>query len=56
MIYVYRCETEDKLFEVKQRMSDTPLDKCPDCGGKAHRVLQARPFKFERKVHNDNIQ
>jgi len=39
-IYVYQCETCGVTFERRQRMSETPLKDCPECGGDVHRVIQ----------------
>lgn len=36
--YEYRC-VAGHAFEVFQRMSDTPVDLCPECGEKAERIL-----------------
>ena len=30
--YTYKCRHCGKEFEVKQKMSDKPLEKCPTCG------------------------
>lgn len=37
-IYEYECD-ECGRFEELQKASDTPLEKCPKCGGKAKRVM-----------------
>ncbi len=37
--YKYRCKECGHEFEVRQRMSDKPLTKCPECGGRIRRVL-----------------
>lgn len=37
--YVYECTEEEKEFEVQQRISDPPLDCCPDCKGKCRRII-----------------
>ncbi len=31
-LYGYRCNECNYSFEVRQRMSDTPLTECPSCG------------------------
>ena len=38
--YEYRC-SQGHTFEQFQRINDAPLDKCPQCGGPAERVLSA---------------
>ncbi len=38
--YEYRCQNGHE-FEVFQRMSEQPVDKCPECGAPAERKLSA---------------
>lgn len=37
--YEYECERTGRRFEVFQNMSDDPARQCPDCGGKARRLI-----------------
>lgn len=37
-IYEYRCENCGE-FEKLQKISETPLEICPTCGGKAERII-----------------
>jgi len=37
--YVYRCDDCGHQFELFQRMSDDPVDVCPNCGSKVRRVI-----------------
>lgn len=37
--YEYRCTKCEHEFEEMQSMSAPPLDKCPECGGPAQRVI-----------------
>ena len=37
--YVYRCRDCQHEFEVKQRITEAPLDTCPRCEGKIERVI-----------------
>jgi len=37
--YEYECEKTGRRFERFQSMSARPLQKCPECGGKAHRLI-----------------
>ena len=37
--YVYRCDDCGHQFELFQRMSDDPVDTCPQCGSKVRRVI-----------------
>lgn len=37
--YVYKCDDCGHQFELFQRMSDDPVDTCPECGNKVRRVI-----------------
>mgnify|MGYP003955980383 CR=1 FL=1 len=37
--YEYKCEDEDKVFEVFQSMMDDPLTECPECNGTVRRLI-----------------
>ena len=37
--YEYLCEACECLFERRQKMSDAPLDSCPECGGSVKRLI-----------------
>jgi putative FmdB family regulatory protein len=39
-IYEYECEQCGVRFEKLQRMVDSALTDCPECGGHVHRVMQ----------------
>ena len=39
--YEYECETCGKRFEKFQNMTDDPLEKCPKCGCRVHRLITA---------------
>ena len=43
-IYEYECTSCDKVFEVRQRISDEPLQNCPDCRGKVKKIVSASSF------------
>ena len=38
--YEYRCQN-GHAFERFQRMTEPPVDKCPECGAPAERVMSA---------------
>jgi putative FmdB family regulatory protein len=42
--YDYRCDRCERTFEVRQRISETPLSTCDRCGGPIHRLLSPAPF------------
>ncbi|MBN1574966.1 MAG: zinc ribbon domain-containing protein [Chitinispirillaceae bacterium] len=37
--YEYKCGRCGHRFEQFQNMSDTPIEACPECGGKVDRLL-----------------
>lgn len=37
--YVYRCKQCEHQFEIIQKMTDDPIDKCPRCNGAVSRLL-----------------
>jgi putative FmdB family regulatory protein len=37
--YEYRCDSCEVRFEIRQKMSDSALDTCPECGGHVHRLI-----------------
>ena len=44
-VYEYICKACDHEFERKQRISDNPLKKCPECGAmKAKRLISRTSF------------
>ena len=45
-IYEYRCE-KGHTFEVPQRMSDEPVQKCEICGAPVHRVFHPVAVHFK---------
>jgi putative FmdB family regulatory protein len=45
-IYEYRCE-KGHTFEVLQRMSDDPVEKCEVCGAPVHRVFHPVAVHFK---------
>lgn len=42
--YEYECDGCGRSFEVRQRISEPPLDRCPQCGGGVRRVLAPAAF------------
>jgi putative FmdB family regulatory protein len=37
--YEYQCEACEVHFEQRQKMSDTALETCPECGGHVRRLI-----------------
>jgi putative FmdB family regulatory protein len=46
-LYEYECDTCGHRFEVIQRHSDPPADKCPVCGKPVRKLQSAPAFQFK---------
>jgi putative FmdB family regulatory protein len=46
-LYEYECDACGHRFEVIQRFSDPPIDKCPACGCTVHKLQSAPAFQFK---------
>ncbi len=46
-LYEYECDACGHRFEVIQKFSDTPIEKCPACGGAVHKLQSAPSFQFK---------
>ena len=46
-IYEYECLQCGKRTEWLQRMSDGPLEACPQCGGEVRKLISAPSFQFK---------
>ena len=44
LTYEYECSGCGRTIEIRQRISEAPLDRCPHCRGPVRRVLSAAPF------------
>lgn len=42
--YEYQCDKCGRIFEVRQRISEPPLETCDTCGGEVRRLISAAPF------------
>jgi putative FmdB family regulatory protein len=42
--YEYECSKCPRVFEVRQRITEAPLETCDICGGPVRRLLSAAPF------------
>jgi putative FmdB family regulatory protein len=45
--YVYQCDKCGVQFEHRQRITDDPLQDCPECDGHVRRVLQPVGIVFK---------
>ncbi len=43
-IYEYQCRACGKDLEVMQKMTEEPLKKCPDCGGRLRKKISNTSF------------
>jgi putative FmdB family regulatory protein len=46
-LYEYICEACGHQFEVIQKFSDPPLEKCPKCGAPVRKLQSAPAFQFK---------
>ncbi|MBM3735854.1 MAG: zinc ribbon domain-containing protein [Acidobacteria bacterium] len=46
-LYEYRCAKCERVFEVIQKFSDTPLSTHEGCGGGVERLISAPAFQFK---------
>lgn len=46
-IYEYRCEGCEAVHEITQRITEDPLTKCPESGGKMERMISASAFALK---------
>lgn len=46
-VYEYECPACEKVFEVQQRISDDPVESCPDCGGQVKKLVSMSSFHLK---------
>src|SRR5439155_16461497 len=46
-LYEYECDACGHRFEVIQKFSDPPIEKCPTCGGPVHKLQSAPAFHLK---------
>lgn len=46
-IYEYECGLCQHHFERKQRFDEEPIATCPECQGKARRIIHSIPIIFK---------
>jgi putative FmdB family regulatory protein len=46
-VYEYRCNTCNIQFELRQKFSDPPADRCPKCGGTVRKEVSAASFSLK---------
>jgi len=46
-LYEYQCLECDHQFEVIQKFSDPPVEKCPKCGGPVRKLVSSPAIQFK---------
>jgi putative FmdB family regulatory protein len=46
-LYEYECDACGHRFEVIQKFSDAPVDRCPACGSSVHKLQSAPAFHLK---------
>ena len=46
-VYEYECKECQKVFEVHQRIADSPLASCPDCKGSVKKLMSMSSFQLK---------
>ena len=46
-VYEYRCDACNIQFELRQKFSDPPADKCSKCGGAVRKLVSAASFSLK---------
>lgn len=46
-LYEYQCDACGHRFEIIQKFSDPPVEKCPSCGGIVRKLQSAPAFQFK---------
>jgi putative FmdB family regulatory protein len=46
-LYEYECDENKHRFEVIQKFSDPPIEKCPTCGSTVHKLISSPAFQFK---------
>lgn len=46
-IYEYECDDCKHRTELLQKLSDPPLEKCPECGSTVRKVVSAAGLQFK---------
>ena len=46
-LYEYECRTCERVFEVMQKFSDSPLSTCEVCGGAVTKLMSLNSFSLK---------
>ena len=46
-VYEYRCDACNIQFDLRQKFSDPPADRCPKCGGTVRKLVSVVSFSLK---------
>ena len=46
-LYEYECDANGHRFEVIQKFSDPPVERCPTCGSPVHKLMSSPAIQFK---------
>lgn len=46
-LYEYKCEACEETFEIMQKISEAPLNKCPKCSGQLTKLISSPAFHLK---------
>ncbi|WP_028578940.1 FmdB family zinc ribbon protein [Desulfogranum japonicum] len=46
-VYEYECSGCKKVFEVQQKISEAPLENCPECGDAVKKIVSMSSFQLK---------
>ena len=46
-LHEYVCDVCGHRFEIIQKFSDPPIEKCPKCAGSVHKLVSSPAFQFK---------
>jgi len=46
-LYEYQCTACSNRFELRQKFSDPPVQKCPECGGEVSKLISTAAFTLK---------
>ena len=46
-LYEYKCSKCGTTFEVIQKITDAPIKKCPQCGGRTKKIMSPSALQFK---------
>jgi putative FmdB family regulatory protein len=46
-LYEYECDSCGHRFEQIRKFSDPPVERCPKCGSRVHKLISSPAFQFK---------